>query len=414
MSTNETPKVEPPPALPDIDATEEKTTEKGAKPVPNAKPRPAPLNPDDTYVYKDYASVPLEALDTDTCHKKVPPACLQAQKLPSKMAVMLVDPDLMHIISWLPHGRSWKIYNRDMFQEIALPRYFGHKNYASFVRIVNAWGFRRVTSGLDRDSYYHELFLRGKPELHQRMKRLPTTHRKTPVSKEDKAPDFYEMSKISPLPEVTISKPAPTLYNGSLHPMGSSYFPSAAAVGGAVAAVAAAASVGATATAAASVEATATAAQEENADTKDKKQDDATAMLEQNMRLSNELLRRQLLELQQRESGGMSLLPGQQYPRSTAEAEARMNHQLMQMQRERFQQVQKEQNEMDQQQKEVASKKVNDTQPVELDAAKGDAVKEEEDKAPDTNEDDKKEGAKVSPMVKDLIARYKDKKDVEI
>lgn len=63
----------------------------------------------------------------------------------------------MHVISWLPHGRSWKIYNRDMFTEIALPRYFGHKNYASFVRIVNAWGFRRVTSGLDRDSYYHEV-----------------------------------------------------------------------------------------------------------------------------------------------------------------------------------------------------------------------------------------------------------------
>ncbi len=63
----------------------------------------------------------------------------------------------MHIISWLPHGRSWKIYNRDMFTEIALPRYFGHKNYASFVRIVNAWGFRRVTNGLDRDSYYHEV-----------------------------------------------------------------------------------------------------------------------------------------------------------------------------------------------------------------------------------------------------------------
>jgi hypothetical protein len=63
----------------------------------------------------------------------------------------------MSVISWLPHGRSWKIYNRDLFTEIALPRYFGHKNYASFVRIVNAWGFRRVTTGLDRDSYYHEV-----------------------------------------------------------------------------------------------------------------------------------------------------------------------------------------------------------------------------------------------------------------
>lgn len=95
MSSNEHPKVEAPPALPDMNATEEKTTttttEKGAKPLPNAKPRAAPT-PDDTYVYKDYASVPAESLDTDTCHKKVPPACLQAQKLPSKMAVMLVDP----------------------------------------------------------------------------------------------------------------------------------------------------------------------------------------------------------------------------------------------------------------------------------------------------------------------------------
>jgi len=94
-------KVEAPPALPDIAATEEEektttttTTEnKGAaKAVPNAKPRPAHTNPDDTYVYKDYATVSLESLDTDTCHKKAPPACLQAQKLPSKMAVMLVDP----------------------------------------------------------------------------------------------------------------------------------------------------------------------------------------------------------------------------------------------------------------------------------------------------------------------------------
>ncbi len=97
-TTNEPEKEEAPPALPDIAAAEEEKTttateKKGAaKAVPNAKPRPAQSNPDDTYVYKDYATVSLESLDTDTCHKKVPPACLQAQKLPSKMAVMLVDP----------------------------------------------------------------------------------------------------------------------------------------------------------------------------------------------------------------------------------------------------------------------------------------------------------------------------------
>merc|ERR1712238_62679 len=69
----------------------------------------------------------------------------------------------------------------------------------------NAWGFRRISVGVDRDSYYHELFLRSKLHLHQRMKRLPSCHRKTPVNKDDKCPDFYELAKTSPLPEVTWS-----------------------------------------------------------------------------------------------------------------------------------------------------------------------------------------------------------------
>jgi hypothetical protein len=100
----------------------------------------------------------------------------------------------------MPHGRSWKILNRDLFSSYALPRYFGHTNHVSFVRLVNAWGFRRIVSGLDKDSYYHELFLRGKSNLHCHMKRLPNA-KKTPVNKEDKRPDFYEIAKSSPLPE---------------------------------------------------------------------------------------------------------------------------------------------------------------------------------------------------------------------
>ena len=50
-----------------------------------------------------------------------------------------------------------------------------------------------------------QLFLRGKPRLHQRMKRLPSAHRKTPVDKGDKCPDFYQLAETSPLPEVTWS-----------------------------------------------------------------------------------------------------------------------------------------------------------------------------------------------------------------
>ena len=51
----------------------------------------------------------------------------------------LPPPELSPTIQWLPHGRSWRMLNRDLFAEHALPRYFGHTNYSSFVRIVNAW-----------------------------------------------------------------------------------------------------------------------------------------------------------------------------------------------------------------------------------------------------------------------------------
>jgi len=74
--------------------------------------------------------------------------------------------------------------------------------------ILNKWffrGFRRVVEGPDRDSYYHEMFLRGKPELHKRMKRLTARHRKAPVDEQNRRPNFYEMALRSPLPEVPLT-----------------------------------------------------------------------------------------------------------------------------------------------------------------------------------------------------------------
>ena len=108
MATNEQPTEEQPPALPAIGAPEENPVER-TKPVPNSKPRPATTY-DDTYVYTDFAQASIESLDKATSHKKVPPPCLQAQKLPSKMAVMLVDPgeELIFFVSrWHASHKSF-------------------------------------------------------------------------------------------------------------------------------------------------------------------------------------------------------------------------------------------------------------------------------------------------------------------
>lgn len=54
---------------------------------------------------------------------------------------------------------------------------------------------------LDFFSYYHELFLRGKPHLQKYMRRLPKTHKKLPMKKQDE-PDFYRLDQSNPLPAV--------------------------------------------------------------------------------------------------------------------------------------------------------------------------------------------------------------------
>ena len=114
--------------------------------------------------------------------------------------MILSNPSLESIISWLPHGRSWRILNQREFEEKVIPLYFrygvpfscrpcanefthssllvtfyrndSHGRFSSFTRQVSGWGFHRITAGADFNSYYHELFLRGKPHLCQMMKRL--------------------------------------------------------------------------------------------------------------------------------------------------------------------------------------------------------------------------------------------------
>lgn len=49
------------------------------------------------------------------------------------------------------------------------------------------------------------MFLRGKPELHKRMKRLTARHRKAPVDEQNRCPNFYDMALRSPLPEIPLT-----------------------------------------------------------------------------------------------------------------------------------------------------------------------------------------------------------------
>lgn len=115
------------------------------------------------------------------------------------------------IVCFLPHGRSWRIHNPEAFEHKVLPLFFRHGRFSSFMRQISGWGFTRVLTGPDYNSYYHELFLRGMPHLLSKMKRLtPADTKARKKLPQPVPPNFYELDRKKPLPMLQpISKDLP-------------------------------------------------------------------------------------------------------------------------------------------------------------------------------------------------------------
>jgi hypothetical protein len=155
------------------------------------KDAPKPCAP--YFYYKDYSLHPDPSPETPlTLPGRIP-------SFPVKMHAILSRPDLADIVSWMPHGRSWRVWKPREFEVKVIPTYFEHNKFSSFIRQANGWGFRRITTkGPDRNSYYHELFLQGVPHLAKMMQR-PSANQK-PVSDASTEPNFYGIAHDRPLP----------------------------------------------------------------------------------------------------------------------------------------------------------------------------------------------------------------------
>jgi HSF-type DNA-binding len=153
---------------------------------------PEELQPFPFFYYKDYSTVKdPDSLTPLTAPGRVP-------NFPAKMHAILSRPDLADVICYMPHGRSWKVLKPREFEIRVIPTYFEHAKFSSFIRQANGWGFRRLTTGKDRNSYYHPLFLRALPHLCKDMKR-PGVAKKLAADPEHE-PDLYKVSEIHPVP----------------------------------------------------------------------------------------------------------------------------------------------------------------------------------------------------------------------
>jgi len=117
---------------------------------------------------------------------------------PHKLMEVLSDKANDHIITWLPHGKAFVIYQKEKFTRDILPRYFKETKYTSFTRKLNRWGFERIKKGPEIGAYYHKFFLRENPELCTKM---------TCVGSKARSLDNDDMSSVK-YPEVVAQSSA--------------------------------------------------------------------------------------------------------------------------------------------------------------------------------------------------------------
>ena len=188
-----------------------------------ASPPPPPSSDSKTgrisHVYLDYSTVP----DTVGFVRKKTGGV--TKPFPEKLYEMLSiescsQTDVTIIVSWLPHGRAFIVRKPKQFTTLIMPKYFRQTKLTSFQRQLNLYGFRRITQGSDSGAYYHELFLRGRPQLCMRMVRQKvkgTGHKQpTDVTTE---PNFYNMPSIQYPPSVPDPTAAASVENNATNPI---------------------------------------------------------------------------------------------------------------------------------------------------------------------------------------------------
>jgi hypothetical protein len=64
---------------------------------------------------------------------------LKKLSFPAKLHAILSHWDIEDIVSWMPHGRAWRIHDPERFQRLIMPHFFHKCKYTSFLRQLNGW-----------------------------------------------------------------------------------------------------------------------------------------------------------------------------------------------------------------------------------------------------------------------------------
>jgi hypothetical protein len=103
------------------------------------------------------------------------------------------------IVSWQPHGMSFRVHLPEVFASTVMPRYFmTQTKYKSFLRQLHIYGFHRIGKGRDRGAYFHSMFIRNKKSMslqmtRQKIKGKDSSSNSTNQYTAGDNPDFYSL-----------------------------------------------------------------------------------------------------------------------------------------------------------------------------------------------------------------------------
>lgn len=130
---------------------------------------------------------PLAVGPSGTMYKAKKRRKYDHDSFPVKLYKMLLEVEKSgedDVVSFTIDGVGFEIHQPDVFAERIIPKFFRHKRLASFRRQLSMYGFRRPSSKGKGDigAYVHELFVKGRPDLCRKMKRVSELEAVVPPS----------------------------------------------------------------------------------------------------------------------------------------------------------------------------------------------------------------------------------------